>query len=444
MAGEFSFETMQRLLDQARGRGEQAEVLSYASEDTPVSFEANRLKLLQARESSGIALRIVHQGRIGLAATNRPDAVDSLVDTAIELSQFGAEAKFTLPGRRDYPAVAIYDPAIEGVTVEQMVEMGQRLIDRLRAHNGELVCSGGVTKVTSDFSLINSHGARAGYRKSVFSIGVSGVWIRGTDMLYVGDGDSATGPIADYMRLADESILQLERAKTNATVTSKPLPVIFTSDGAASALVGPLSMAFNGRTVLQGASPLVGKLGQQLLDPRVSFWDDPLIEQRPGSSPSDDEGLPRRRNALVENGVVQQFLYDLQTAGLAGTESTGSASRGLDSLPGPSLSTMVWATGDTTFDDMLADVKEGLVIESLMGAGQGNVLGGDFSANVLLGYKVENGQIVGRVKDTVVAGNVYDLLKHQIAAIGSEPRWVGGGLYLPPLYLRNVSVSAKG
>ena len=91
---------------------------------------------------------------------------------------------------------------------------------------------------------------------------------------------------------------------------------------------------------------------------------------------------------------------------------------------------------------MVSDIKEGLVVEQLMGATQGNVLGGDFSGNVLLGYKIENGKIVGRVKDTMVSGNIYKLFK-DIAAIGSESRWEGSFLNTPPLYLNNVSVASK-
>jgi PmbA protein len=91
---------------------------------------------------------------------------------------------------------------------------------------------------------------------------------------------------------------------------------------------------------------------------------------------------------------------------------------------------------------MVADIKEGLVVEYLMGAGQGNVLGGDFSGNVLLGYKIENGKIIGRVKDTMVSGNVYQALK-RISAVGSESRWIGGSVYTPPIYLQEVSVAGK-
>ena len=91
---------------------------------------------------------------------------------------------------------------------------------------------------------------------------------------------------------------------------------------------------------------------------------------------------------------------------------------------------------------MVQDIKEGLVIELLMGAEQGNILGGDFGGNVLLGYKVEGGKIVGRVKDTMISGNVYQVLG-ELLAIGHELRWVEGILQTPPLYCPRVSVAAK-
>ncbi len=62
---------------------------------------------------------------------------------------------------------------------------------------------------------------------------------------------------------------------------------------------------------------------------------------------------------------------------------------------------------------------------------------------MLLGYKVESGKIVGRVKDTMVSGNVYQVLK-EITAIGSEAKWVGSFLHTPHLYCPSLSVASKG
>jgi len=201
--------------------------------------------------------------------------------------------------------------------------------------------------------------------------------------------------------------------------------------------------AFNGKPVFEGASPLGDKVGQVVFDKAFSLHDDPTIPFRPGSRPCDDEGVPSRRTPLVSHGIVKGFLYDLRTAGLAGKKSTGNGSRGGGAPPSPAPSALVVAPGKTSFADMVADIKEGLVIEQLIGAGQGNLLGGDFSGNVLLGYKIENGKLVGRVKDTMVAGNVYQVLKN-IPAIGSESKWVGGMLYTPPIYCQGLSVSSKG
>jgi PmbA protein len=61
---------------------------------------------------------------------------------------------------------------------------------------------------------------------------------------------------------------------------------------------------------------------------------------------------------------------------------------------------------------------------------------------VLLGYKIENGKIAGRVKDTMVSGNVYQVLK-QITAIGNEAKWVGGFLQTPHIYCPGLSVVSK-
>ncbi len=91
---------------------------------------------------------------------------------------------------------------------------------------------------------------------------------------------------------------------------------------------------------------------------------------------------------------------------------------------------------------MFAGIEEGLVVEELLGAGQGNELGGDFRANVSLGYRVEGGRIVGRVKDTMIAGNVYEVLK-QVEAISDSPEWVFGSMRTPAFRCSGVKVAAK-
>jgi PmbA protein len=351
-------------------------------------------------------------------------------------------AKFGLPEKASYPRIDIFDPNVESTPIEKMVELGEEMIALVTGHTPDILCEAMVTKDTISLKLINSRGGQASYQKSVFSLGIMGSLIRGTDMLFVGEIQSSCHPLTQPREIAEVVINQLELAKNQASVPTRELPVILTPRGVASALVPSLMMAFNGKTVLQGASPIGRKLGKAVFDPKLSLWDDPTIAYRPHSRPCDDEGIPSQRTPLIEKGVVSNFLYDLQTAALAKTKSTGNSSRN-HGLPSPAPSAFTIAPGQTPFQEMVSDIKEGLVIEQLMGAEQGNILGGDFSGNVLLGYKVERGKIVGRVKDTMVSGNVYQVLK-EVTAIGSQAEWVWSFLQTPHIYCPRLSVASKG
>ena len=431
---------MEQLLEQAKKVAGEAEVFSVSRSRTEALFEANRLKQVQTHETTGRALRLIKDGRIGFSASNRANGTADLVGMALEVAPFGAEARFQFPQHEELPVVEVYDPGMEAVSEEALVELGQSLIDRVRRHTPELVCEVSVSMSSFSMDIINSRGGKATYKKSVFGFGIEGVLIRGTDMLFVGDTESSCHPLSDASAVAATTIEQLERARETATAPVGHLPVILTPMGVASAFIAPLAMAINGKTVLQGASPLGNRKGELVFDSGFSIWDDPTIDYRPGSRVCDDEGVPSRRLPIIENGVVANFLYDLQTAALAGTISTGGASRGLATLPSPAPSNIIIDNGHASFEDMLADIKEGLVVEQLLGAGQGNVLGGDFSGNVLLGYSVKNGKLEGRVKDTMIAGNIYDVLK-DIGAIGRECKWLGGRLCTPHILCTNLAVS---
>jgi PmbA protein len=428
------------ILEKAQKIAEAAEVFLVTAEETPVQFEANRLKNIQGKQSTSIALRIIKDGRIGYATATDVNDSQSLVENALETARFGTKAKFELPPTTPYPPVDIFDAEVEAISVEKMASLGEELIALITGHTPDIVCEAAVEKETIALRILNSRGGQASYKKSVFGIGVVGNLVRDTDMLFVGEGQSSCHPLTDVGEIAKVVLRQLDLAKNQASAPTKSLPVIFTPEGVASALLSPLMAAFNGKTVLEGASPIGQRLGEQVFDTKLSIWDDPTIAYRPHSRPCDDEGVPSQRTPLIEKGIVSSFLYDLQTAALAKTKSTGSASRG-GGLPIPSPSTLVIAPGQATFEEMVGDIKEGLVIEQLMGATQGNILGGDFSGNVLLGYKIESGKIVGRVKNTMVAGNVYKLLK-EISAIGSQAKWVGGVFSTPSIYCPRLSVAS--
>ncbi len=436
---------MEQILALAKKETPKAEVFLYSYEETPAIFEANRLKHLHTIQGSSIVLRLIREGRIGCSSTTHLDDRQSLVDRAIGASQFGAIAKFELPTAEAYAPIEVYDPAIESITLEEIVEIGNSLIARVREYEPELICEVQVARGIASIHLQNTQGGEAKYKKSIFYIAIEGTLIKGTDMLFVGESEVSCHPIKDvsrYSTIVESVKKQLEWAKNTATVTSRYLPVIFTPRGVAMALIPPLAVAFNGKTVLQGASPLGTRREEMVFDQRLSLYDNATIDHRPRSRPCDDEGIPSRCTSLIEKGIVKDFLYDLQTAGMANTRSTGNGNRGNGGLPTPGISALLIEPGDTKFQDMVQNMKEGLIIDQLIGAGQTNILGGEFGGNILLGYKVEGGEITGRVKDTVVSGNVYEVLS-KLGAVGQETKWVGDSVCAPALYCQELAIASQ-
>ena len=433
---------LEALLERADRVSQQAEVYQLQHRDEPVIFEADRLKLLESRESSGVALRIIKDGRIGFASTSDLTNLDGLIHNALEMVPFGPEARLGFPPRSSFHPVEVYDPETETFPVQDMIQMGQLAIDRLKGRWSEIVCDASLSKGANTVTILNSQGGYATYTKTTFSAYVHGTIIKDTDMLFVSDGKSSCRPIVDMSEILESIDTQLEYSRNIVPAPVGQVPVVFTPKGIGGALLSPLLSGFNGRTVLQGASPLVGKLGEAMVDERFSLWDEPTIPYATGSRMCDDEGMPTGKLPLIDRGVVANFLYDLQTAAQAGVESTGSAHRGLSSLPSPGSSVIIIGEGDVSYEDMIGDIKDGLIVEGLLGAGQSNILGGDFNANVLLGYRIERGNVTGRVKNTVISGNVYTSLK-RIEGIEKESHWLGGSVRVPALHLNSVSVAAK-
>ena len=110
----------------------------------------------QPRGASGVALRIINDGRLGLSATTDPAAEHELVSRVGELAPFGADAAFEMPGADDYPSVDIYDPAVESLEFDTMVQTGQTLIDAVRKDWPELNCSANVSRGVHKMSLANT------------------------------------------------------------------------------------------------------------------------------------------------------------------------------------------------------------------------------------------------------------------------------------------------
>lgn len=422
---------VRELVELAMKRADGAQAILNRVESDSVTFENDRLKTVKSAQSTSLSMRVVAGGRLGISVTTDLEDKEGVVDRALEAAEFGSPVHFSFPPQMPLPEVRVYDEAVPAVTKEEMIRLGRIMVDRVKAYNSDILLGAGVSGSVSRNELANSAGTAVREESTAFSLGVHGQLVRGTDILWAGHGFGWKRRRIDEAAVADRAIELFRMAEETASVRSGDLPVIFTPEGV-NVLLLALRLGFNGKNVVLGASPLAGKSGDTITDERFSLADDPLLDYAGGSSAYDAEGVPHRVTPLIERGEVRNFLYDLDTAGRAGTESTGN---GIGCGP----TNLVVAAGQTPFEEMVKQTQEGLLVENVIGLGQGNPLSGEFSVNVGLGYKIENGKVVGRIKNTMLAGNTYEALRH-IDAIGDRPEWVMGRLLTPPIKIARLSV----
>ena len=445
-----------RVLETARGKVDGADALWRREEQTTVAFESGRLKSAGISEEAGLNLRVVANGRMGVAGTTaaKPDPKE-LVARAGASAELGevVELAFPNPSPQSLPPIPTFFDRTANASLAELIRMGRLLVERLSRPDCQVNVA--VQREVADTAVGNTAGARGEYRATGIAVTADITRIAGDDVLMVYDqyigADMPSD--ADLEALVQSVETRLTAALNIVTPPDGALPVVFTPAGLA-AVVLPLEQALSGKTVLQGSSPLAGKVGELLFDARLSIVDDPLTPGRPASRPVDDECVPSRSTGLVERGVVGRFVYDLETAARAKTQSTGNGRRGVFGKPHIGYTNIVFRMADGPHvgaqhaaplqllgGGLIADIDDGLIVDDLIGVGQGNVISGAFSHPVGLAYRVQRGEITGRVKDAAVAGDAYDLLK-RIGGFGSDGRWLGAR-WSPSLLLDGVSVARR-
>lgn len=423
----------EQLLDLAlRSGAEAAEVFQSQSTARPVFFEANRLKQLESSQSEGVALRLWRDGCPGLAVAYGPVEPVALVERALALSQLNQPEEIELAeaSRQHYPDLG------EAVAVEQLVAWGREAIGLIREIYPEILCAGEWECDAEVTRLINSRGLDCGYTDTTLSCYLAAEWIRGDDFLSVADGQTQRNTL-DPVAVVQQILQRLDWAKQNAAPRSGRVPVLFTAK-AADMLWGTVQAAMNGKQVVERASPWSNRLGEIVTSTDLTLSQEP--QQGPFSCPFDDEGSPTRSITFIQAGVLQLFYTDRTIGRILGSGTTGNGFRpGLGSYPTPGLFNSMIQPGSKSLDELIQQLDAGIVVDQMLGGGAG--ISGDFSVNVELGYWVENGQVKGRVKDTMVAGNVYNALKN-LVELGGDAEW-NGSCYTPSVLVEGLSVTGR-
>jgi PmbA protein len=221
-------------------------------------------------------------------------------------------------------------------------------------------------------------------------------------------------------------------------VPTQSVPVVFAPEMARS-LIGNIFEAANGDSIYRGASFWAGKLGERVASENVTVIDDGTLVGLFGTAPFDGEGLPTRRTVVVEKGVLKNYLLNTYTARKLNMQSTGNAARGLAGTPGIGAGNLFLEAGESTPQQLLAEVKSGFYVTELMGFGV-NMVTGDYSRGAA-GLWIENGELTYAVEEITIAGNLKEMLNN-ITTIANDLEF-RGSVTSPTLRIDGMTIAGE-
>ena len=420
-------------LDIARKKGaDGVKFIFRQNESISCEFENARLKSTGFRQTCDYSIEVLAKGRRGNTQGSEVGDFEELIGRAVTLARNGSAAHF-----KEYPApakseiVRTHSPGTLALTRERMIEAAGLIVDMLKKKDPDMFIQASARRAEAEGLLVTSGGVRHAWRNTGWGLDGNIQRTRGTDMFFAGfdRGGRDLNELFDPKLIADKILLDLARGETNVEAPTGKLEVLLPPELTAM-FMQPLVDGVDGRAVAKGESPLKGKLGQKLLDPCLTLLDDPHMDFDLGAAELDADGIPTRKFDIFREGVLKGFLYDLDSAGLAGAKPTGHNGcwpHALCVLP-----------GSKSREEIQASIKDGIYVKGLIGFGQSNMLNGDVSGNVGLGFRIQNGRITGRVKDTMLAGNVYELFRQNVE-LSCDVDPVN---HAPYMKLAGVSISA--
>lgn len=397
-----------------------AEVIVRDGSELTAKVRMGEPELVQEAGSRALGLRVFKDNRRAVTYTSdmRDEPLAAFVAETVELAELSEPDELNrLPDAdelaTDVPDLDLWDEACLAMDAAEALRRCTAAEKAALDFDERVTNSEGATwsRNLGAAAFANTAGFAGGYRGSYASLYVEPICDDEDDKKRNGYWWTA-GRFMD-MLLAPEAVGEEAARRTVATLGSRKVetcevPVVFDPEIARS-IVGMVFSVANGSSFYRKQSYLVDREGTPIASDLVTIVDDPHIKRAPGSRPFDGDGLPTRKNVVVEKGVLTTVMCDVYSARKLDRKSTGSAGRGVGGNPGPTTSNLVMQPGAITREELLEQTPRGLYVTSMMGFGF-NPVTGDFSRGAA-GFWIEDGELTFPVSEVTISANFDDLLK---------------------------------
>jgi PmbA protein len=413
---------------------------------------AGRLETLKQADRRGLGLRAIVDRRVAIVYTSdfRETSLADLAARAVALARQSTPDEFAdlppgpLAQAHAEGPLALYDDEVVGLTAAQKIDMALEMEKTTLAYDKRIARTDGCTVQTTEGS---AHLASS--RGGVLSFRGTGMGLFVNPLADDAGGRQQSGGYGSFGRslAAVETPEQVAREAGRRAVSrigARPVPTqkapVILHPDIAAAWLGNFFDAFSGDNVFKNTSYLADKLGAAIAASLVTVIDDGTLPGGVATAPFDGDGLPTRRNVLIDQGVCRMFVYDAYWARKAKAESTGNAVRGYTDVPAIGNRNLYIANGTSPPEEIRKGVDKGFYMVD-QGAFGYNPTTGDYSYQAA-GFWIEGGEIAHPVQEITVASTTLDMLKN-VVKVGNDLRF-NGTVNSPTLLISEMTISGAG
>lgn len=391
--------------------------------------------------------RGIVNGKLGGCVTEKFDknTINFMVDS-IEKSAKVIETKdpvIIFKGSKKYHRGNYYDESLFKIPFDEKKKILLEIEQKLFAYDKRVneVASVSYSESSDEELLTNSYGLKLKIKKSDFSI-VAQITVKEKDEIRSDYGVFAGNNLKEFdidlfvKELAEKTLKKLGGTQCK----SKKYPVILNPESSATLLRSYLSST-NADDVQKNSSLFIGKLGQQIASKKLTVTENPLVKNI-FFDYFDDEGVAINKKDIIKKGVLQTYIYTLETAAKAGVEPTGNGYRGAGKASA-GLGYIIVKPGRKSEQELISSIKEGVYITDLEGLHAGmNARSGNFSLQTQ-GFMIRNGKLAEPLALITVSGNLVEMFNN-IKDVGLNAKFLlQEKASCPSLSIKKLFISGK-
>ncbi|MCD1295920.1 TldD/PmbA family protein [Methanocella sp. CWC-04] len=418
----------------------EAEVYGSVGRNVTVETQHGDIGFAEESMSEGLGIRVIADGAIGYSSSNDPAKYEEAVRAAIACARSrGKDPNLKgLPHPRPYRNVyGIYDREVDEIKLDRCMDIAAGMVEEAKKDRAASVTFGKFSSIVSETMIVNSNGVEVEDKETMVYGYIDVIIKEGDNVSTAFEYDVSRALNLDFSTIGSKASGLARRSLNAEPVESHVTDVLLGPYAFADIIESTLLFSVNSESVQKGRSGLAEKIGQKIAAEGLTIIDDGLLESGLGSSRSDDEGTPSQETVIVNDGILESFLYDNYTAGKENRESTGNGIR--------NSYTMTPKVGprNIRFEyprcDVINETDKGIYVNSIIGAHTANPITGDFSVECRNAFTVEGGALGRPIKSMMISGNIFDLLS-RVDGMSREEKVIGA-IISPTVKIKGMRIT---